>query len=203
MTTQVSWYQKKHSPTHTCPDHQTSFTNIFHLLWPITSFLFNLRAGQSRSTTSLQVLFGLLLGLGLSASYFIHFFTQLSSFCNTCPYHRSVFCCSTEIMSSSPVLSFGSLLANVSFTLTPHIRLTILISARWSAISFSFLTGQVSLPCSMLLHTQLLYNLPLIINDTSLLVSSGTNCLNLFHPIQIMASTIASAPSSTLSMSPA
>ena len=99
--------------------------------------------------------------------------------------------------------SFGSLLANLSFTLTPHIRLTILISARWSAISFSFLTGHVSLPCSMLLHTQLLYNLPLIINDMSLLVSSGTNCLNLFHPIQIMASTIASAPSSTLSMSPA
>jgi len=29
--------------------------------------------------------------------------------------------------------------------------------------------------------------LPLIINDTSLLVSSGTNCLNLFHPIRILA----------------
>jgi len=42
---------------------------------------------------------------------------------------------------------------------------------------------QVSLPCNMLLRTQLLYNLPLIINDTSLLVSSGTNCLNLFQPI--------------------
>ena len=37
----------------------------------------------------------------------------------------------------------------------------------------------------MLLRTQLLYNLPLIINDTSLLVSSGTSCLNLFQPIQI------------------
>jgi len=64
-----------------------------------------------------------------------------------------------------------------------HIHLTILISARWSATTFSFLTGQVSLPCNMLLHTQLLYNLPLIINDTSLLVSSGTNCLNLFRPM--------------------
>jgi len=37
---------------------------------------------------------------------YIHFFTQsLSSFSNTCPYHRSLFCCSTEIMSSSPNFS--------------------------------------------------------------------------------------------------
>jgi len=37
--------------------------------------------------------------------------------------------------------------------------------------------------CNILLCTQLLYNLPLTINDISLLVSNGTNCLNLFHPI--------------------
>jgi len=60
---------------------------------------------------------------------------------------------------------------------------TILISARWSVTSFSFLTGQVSLPCSILHRTQLLYSLPLLINDISLLVSNGTNCLNLFHPV--------------------
>ena len=59
-----------------------------------------------------------------------------------------------------------------------------------------------SLPCNMLLLTQLLYNLPLIIKDTSLLISSGTSCLNLFQPIRIMASTAASASPSTLSMSP-
>jgi len=35
----------------------------------------------------------------------------------------------------------------------------------------------------LLLSTQLLYNLPLSINDISLLVSNGTNCVNLFHPI--------------------
>jgi len=40
-----------------------------------------------------------------------------------------------------------SLLGTLSFTLTSHIHLTILISARWSATSFSFLTGQVLLPC--------------------------------------------------------
>jgi len=74
----------------------------------------------------------------------------------------------------------------------PHIYLTILISASWSATSFSFLTGQVSLPCNILLCTQLLYRLPLIINDISLLVSNGTNCQNLFNSFRILASTAAS-----------
>jgi len=58
----------------------------------------------------------------------------------------------------------------------------------------------VSLPCNTLLRTQLLYNLPPTINDISLLVSIGTNCLNLFHPIQILVSTAASASPSTLNM---
>ena len=31
-TTQVGWYQKKHSPTHTHPDHWTSFINFLHIL---------------------------------------------------------------------------------------------------------------------------------------------------------------------------
>jgi len=88
----------------------------------------------------------------------------------------------------------------LTFTLTSHIHLTILISACWSAISFSFLTGQVSLPCSMLLHTQLLYSLPLLINDIPLLVSNATSCWNLFHPIWILASTAALASPSTLNI---
>jgi len=87
-------------------------------------------------------------------------------------------------------------------SLIPHIHQTIIISAHWSATWFSFLTCQVSFPCNILLRTQLLYNLPLTINDISLLVSSGTNCLNLFHPIWILISTAASASPSTLNMSP-
>jgi len=55
-TTRVGQYQKKHSPTHTHPDHQTSSVNFLHLLQSIASSLFNLRAWQSFSTTSLQVL---------------------------------------------------------------------------------------------------------------------------------------------------
>jgi len=33
-TTQVSWYQKKHSPAHTYCDHQSSYICFLHLLWP-------------------------------------------------------------------------------------------------------------------------------------------------------------------------
>jgi len=100
-------------------------------------------------TTFLHVLFGVPLGLEPSTSYSIHFFTQsVSSFRNTCPYQwyrRNLFCCSINIMSSIPSLSLNFLLGTLSFTLTLHIHLTIVISARWSATSFSFLTGQVSL----------------------------------------------------------
>jgi len=44
-TTRVSWYQK--TPTHTYPDHQSSFICFLHLLWSIASSLFNLRTWQS------------------------------------------------------------------------------------------------------------------------------------------------------------
>ena len=98
-TTRVGQYQKKHSPTHTRPDHRTSFIIFLHLQWSMVSSLFILRAWQSSRTTSLQVLFGLPLGLGPSTSYSIHFFTQSSSsFRSTCPYQRSLCCCNTNAM---------------------------------------------------------------------------------------------------------
>jgi len=49
-----------------------------------------------------------------------------------------------------------------------------------------FLTSHISLPCSILPHTQLLDSLSVIISDISVLVSNGANCLNLFHPILYM-----------------
>ena len=57
-------------------------------------------------------------------------------------------------------ITLSSLLGKLSFSLTPHIHLTFLISTCWSVSTFSFLTGQVSLPCNILLRTQLLYNVP-------------------------------------------
>ena len=88
-TTRVGRYQKKNSPTHTHPDYWTSFINFLHLQWSIASSLFSLHAWQSSLTTSLQVLFGLPLGLGPSTSYSMHFFTQSSpSLRSTCPYNK-------------------------------------------------------------------------------------------------------------------
>jgi len=95
----------------TYPDHQPSFISFFHVQWSIASFLFYLPAWQSFFTTSLHVLFGLPLGLERSTSYSMHFFTQsVSSFRNTCPYHRNLFCCSTKIISSIPSLSLSQLI---------------------------------------------------------------------------------------------
>jgi len=127
-TTQVSQYQKKHSPTHH-PDHPI-FISFFHLPRSMASSMFKLHAWKSFCTTSLHVLFGLPLSLEPSTSYSIHFLSQsVSSFRNTCSYHRNLFCCSINIISSIPSLSLNSLLGTLSFTLTFHIHLTILISA--------------------------------------------------------------------------
>jgi len=52
---------------------------LLYLLRSITSSLFNLRAWQSFCTTSIQVLFGLPLGLEPSTSYFIHFVAEIGS----------------------------------------------------------------------------------------------------------------------------
>ena len=102
-TTRVSRYQKKHSPTHH-PDHHPIFISFFHLPQSIASSLFKLRACQSFCTTSFYVLFSLPLGLEPSTSYSIHFFTQsVSSFHSTCQYHRNLFCCSINIISSSNI----------------------------------------------------------------------------------------------------
>jgi len=122
-TSRVSRYQKKHSPTYTYHGHQSSLICFIHLLLSMASSLFSTRTWQSFSAISLQVFFGLPLGLAPSTSYSIHFFTQsLSSFRNTCRYHCNLFYCSTEIMSSNPCLS--------TLYFTPHIHLTTLISAR-------------------------------------------------------------------------
>jgi len=75
-TTRVGRYQKKHSPTHTHPDHRTSFINFLYLLRSIASSLYILHAWQSFSTTSLQVLFGLPLGLHAFLYPIIIFFSQ-------------------------------------------------------------------------------------------------------------------------------
>ena len=111
----MSRYQKKHSPTHH-PDHHPIFISFFHLPRSIASSLFKLRALQPSCTTSVHVLFDLPLGLEPCTSYSIHFFNQsVFSFRSTCPYHRNLFGCSINIISSIPSLSLNSLLGTLVF----------------------------------------------------------------------------------------
>ena len=202
-TTRVSRYQKK-TFTRSHPSWSTYF--LYHLspfatvhgilfiqLTCLTVLLNNLFPGPLWSSPRSWTL-----------NFILHAFLHpiIVTFSQHMPISTQPVLLQYQAMSSRPSLSLSSLLGSLSFSLTPHIHLTILISARWSATTFSFLTGQVSLPCNVLLRTQLLYNLPLIIKDTSLLVSSGTNCLNLFQPFLILASTAASASPSTLNVSP-
>jgi len=160
-TTWVSRYQKKYSPTHTRPDHQTSFINFLHLQWSIASSLFHLHAWHFfpqplfRSSLVFLLVWDPLLHIPYISSPSHHLFAAHAYTIAACFAAVLILCC----------LLLISLAAHYSFTLMPHIHLTILISARWSVISFALLTGQVSLPCNMLLLTQLLYNLPLIIKD--------------------------------------
>jgi len=119
-TTWVSWYLKKHSLTHTYCDRQASLICFLHLLRSMASFLFKLLRA---------CLFPQSLGLASSTSYSMYSFTQsLASFHRTCPYYHNLFCCSTKIMSSNPSLSVNPFLRTLSFSLTPQIHLTILIS---------------------------------------------------------------------------
>ena len=159
QTFYVPLSRRKHSSTHTFPAHQPSFISFLHLPRTIASYLLNFRAWQSFCTTSNHVLFGLPLDLEPSTSYsitFLHSVIILLSKHMSIP--SNLFCCRTEIMSTIPSLSLNSLFETLSFNLMPHMHLTILIYAFWSAISFSFLTGQVSLLCNILLRTQLLYS---------------------------------------------
>ena len=62
--------------------------------------------------------------------HFILHTKSLSSFRGTCPYHRNLFCCSTEIISSNPSLSLNPLLGTLSCSLMPYIH-TLGMQPKW------------------------------------------------------------------------
>ena len=102
------WAGTRRNITTLHPDHHPIFISFIHLPLSIASSLFKLRGWQSFRTTSFHVLFGLPVGLEPSTSHSTHFFARLSSFRDTCPYHRNLFCCSINIIISSiPSLSLG------------------------------------------------------------------------------------------------
>jgi len=155
----------------------------------MASFLSNL---CTFCTISVQVFFDLPLGLALSTSYSIHFFTHhclLFAACN----HTNATCFAVVLRLYRLILVFQLFTWNSIFLLNAHIHLTILISAHWSAtLHFLFLWARSHFHATYYFA----YNLPLTISDISLLVSSG------IQAIQILASTPASASPCTLTVSP-
>jgi len=98
---------EEHSPIHIYHDHQSSFISFLHLLRSTASSLFNLRADS-------------LFAQPLSKSSLVWhpplrtpYISSPNSFSNMCLYQRNIFCCSTEIMSSNPSLSFSCSFLNV------------------------------------------------------------------------------------------
>jgi len=137
----VSWYQKKHSPTHN-PDHLPIFISFFHLPRSTASSLFRQRAWQSFCTTSVHVLFGLPLGLEPSTSYYIHFFPNQRLLFATHA-HTIATCFAVNTISSIPSLCLSSLLGTLSFTLTLHIQVLENKSNGQTASSFNTWHGGV------------------------------------------------------------
>jgi len=123
-TTWVSQYQKKLPPTHAYPLSASSICfDPWHppsLIYVPDSLFHNLCLSFLWSTSWPGTLL-----------FILHTFLHpiIVFFLQYIPYHRNLFCCSTEVMSSNPSLSLNPLLGTLSCSLTPHIHLTILISS--------------------------------------------------------------------------
>jgi len=117
-TTTVSWpfcqnYLGESVPEEIFTNSHVSWSSVIFYLLPPSIAIHGILPVQFTCLTvfctiSVQVLFGLPLGLAPSTSYSIHFFIQsLSSFCSTCPCHRNLFCCSTRIIYSLILVSLS------------------------------------------------------------------------------------------------
>jgi len=126
-TTRVGRYQKKHSPTHTHPDQRTSFIifkSIYNDQWhPLCSFyMFDSPLVQALSRSSLVFLLAL--------------DPQLHTPYISLPNHHLLFAAHATCSAAIPMLCHLYLVTlstpylGVCLSLTPHIHLTILISAR-------------------------------------------------------------------------
>jgi len=133
-------------------------------------------------TQSHQVFFGHLLCLIPSTSHVIQRLTQsLSSFRLTCPNHLNLLFLIIKLTGSNPKRSPSSSLFFLSFSLTPHIHLIILISVRFIFNSCVTFIGQVLLPCIRQLLTQVAYTLPFSFNENPFPVRMGRYSQNFFQ----------------------
>jgi len=145
-TTRSSRYQKKHSPTHTHRGHQTCpyHRNLFCCSIEIMSSASSIYYDPWHPPSSIHALYSLF-PQSLSKFSLVYLFSwhpPLHTPYISSPNHCLLFatCANTiatcfavvstiEIMSSNPSLPLNSLLGTLSCSFTPHIHLTILISA--------------------------------------------------------------------------
>src|SRR5271163_318253 len=121
--------------------------------------------------------------------------TQSSScFLSTCPNHLSLPRLTTSATATKPNRSFNFTLAILSFKVTLHIHLTIILSVLSNLCISSTFIGHVSLPYTSTLCTQALYNLPFTLREAPLDVRIGDNSLNLAHAHLTLALDASSAP---------
>ena len=150
-------------------------------------------------TQSHQVLFGRPLCLIPSTSHVLQRLTQsLSSFRSTCLNQLNLLFLIIKLTGSNPKSYLSSSFFFLSYSLTQHIHLIILISMQFSFNSCSTFMGQVSLPCihSIQLLTQIAYTLPFSFNENPFPVRIGKYSQNFFQADLTLAVTAESHPPS-------
>jgi len=128
-TTQVSRCQKKHSSTHTCCAHQLSLNCFLHVLQSMASSLFNLRAWQSFSTIFPSFLWST--SWSGTLHFILHTFLHPIIVFFFAAHAHTIATCFAVVprLCHLILVSLNPLLGTFSCSLTPHINLTILISA--------------------------------------------------------------------------
>jgi len=105
---------------------------LLHLFLDCASFWHRTKLSMSFLTQSHQVFFGRPLCLIPSTAHVIQCLTRsLSSFHSTCPNYLNLLFLIIKLTGSIPKSSLSSSLFFLSFSLTPHIHLIILISVRF------------------------------------------------------------------------
>jgi len=138
-TTQVSQYQKKHSPTHTYCGRQSSLICFLHLTRSMESSMFSLHTWQSFSTISPSFLCST--SWPGTLQFILHTFLHpIIDF--TCPYNRNLFCCSTKIIHPSNLLIHNLLLLPIS-TIDSAVGKRLITHCCVSRLACSRLSGHI------------------------------------------------------------
>src|SRR5580692_7203893 len=133
----------------------------------------------------------------------LHFDTQSSSLLrSTCPNHRSLLRTTRSATPTIPNRSNNPCELFLSFSDTPHIHLTIILSVLSNCcVSLTF-NAHVSLPYTKTLCTHALYIFPFIFRDIPLNVKIGDSSLNFPHAHLTLVLTASIAPPPQPSISP-